>query len=153
MANTYTQITIHAVFAVQHRQNFILPPWRDDLHRYISGIITNQNAKAFAVGGYKDHVHILFGMPVDVSLADFMSVLKANSSKWINEKKFLSHKFQWQPGYGAFSFAKSQRDVAINYILNQEAHHQIRTFQQEYNKMLSDVDEAQNHRYLFDFFD
>ena len=89
MANTYSQITIHAVFAVKYRENFITKEWRDDLHQYISGIITNKGAKSLAVGGWKDHVHILFGMPVTTCIADIMNVVKSNSSKWINEQHFL----------------------------------------------------------------
>ena len=98
MANTYSQITIHAVSPVKYRENFIIKDWRDDLHQYISGIITKQGAKSLAVGGWKDHVHILFGMPVTTCIADFMAVVKANSSKWINEQEFLKVKFQWQDG-------------------------------------------------------
>src|SRR6478609_6086683 len=128
MPNTYSQITIHAVFVVKRRENFILREWRDDLHTYISGIITGKGARSLAVGGWKDHVHILFGMPVTMSISDLMSVVKANSSKWINEQHFIKGKFQWQEGYGAFSYAKSQRDIVIRYIINQEEHHQSRSF-------------------------
>lgn len=113
MANTYSQITFHAVFSVKNRGNFITKTWRDDLHKYISGIITNKGAKSLAVGGWKDHVHILFGMPVTMSISDFMSVVKANSSGWINDQGFVKGKFEWQAGYGAFSFSKSQRDIVI----------------------------------------
>ena len=105
MPNTYSQITIHAVFAVKYRQNFITKDWRDNLHKYMAGIIINNNAKSLAVGGWLDHVHLLFGMPVTTSIADFMNVIKSNSSKWVNEQQFLKEKFQWQVGYGAFSYA------------------------------------------------
>ncbi len=152
MPNTYSQITIHAVFAVKLRENFILNDWRDTLHKYISGIITNNNAKSLAVGGWKDHVHILFGMPVTASIADFMSIVKANSSKWINEQQFLKGKFQWQSGYGAFSYSKSQRDIVIKYIMNQEEHHKMKSFKSEYLKMLADFDVAYEDQYLFEFY-
>ena len=132
MANAYSQTTIHAVVAVKNRQNFIVHPWRDGLHRYIAGIITNIGGKSLAVGGWKDHVHLLFGLPVTICISDFMRIVKANSSKWINEQHLLAGKFQWQEGYGAFSFAKSQRDVVINYIINQEEHHATRSFKEEY---------------------
>lgn len=118
MPNTYSQITIHAVFTVKYRENFIAKSWRDNLHQYSSGIITNKGGKSLAVGGWKDHVHILFGMPVTTSVADLIGAVKANSSKWINEQQFIKGKFQWQQGYAAFSYAKSQRDVVINYIIN-----------------------------------
>ena len=84
MANTYSQISIHSVFAVKGRENFITRDWRDNLHKYISGIITGNGAKSLAVGGWKDHVHIFFGMPVTTCIADFISIVKASSSKWIN---------------------------------------------------------------------
>lgn len=152
MADTYSQITIHSVFAVKHRENFITKDWRDILHRYISGIITNKGAKSLAVGGWRDHVHILFGLPVTISLSDFMSAVKANSSKWINEQHFVKGKFQWQSGYGAFSFSKSQRDVVINYIMNQEEHHKTRSFREEYLKMLKDFEVGFDDQYLFEFY-
>lgn len=152
MPNTYSQITIHAVFAVKNRENFILKEWRDNLHRYIAGIITNKGAKSLAVGGWKDHVHILFGMPVTISISEFMSAVKANSSKWINEQNFVKGKFQWQEGYGAFSYAKSQRDIVIKYIKQQEEHHRIKSFKEEYLKMLADFEVNYNDNYLFEFY-
>ena len=102
MPNTYSQITVHSIFAVKYRDNFITKEWRDNLHQYIAGIINNKGGKSLAVGVWKDHVHILFGMPVTISIADFMNSVKANSSKWINEQRFIKCKFQWQEGYGAF---------------------------------------------------
>jgi putative transposase len=153
MANTYSQITIHSVFAVKYRENFITKDWRDTLHQYISGIITNQGAKSLAVGGWKDHVHILFGMPVTTCISDFMGIVKANSSKWINEQHFLKSKFQWQEGYGAFSYARSQRNIVINYIMNQEEHHRTKSFKEEYLKMLNDFDVTYEDKYLFEFYD
>ncbi|MBL0052094.1 MAG: IS200/IS605 family transposase [Bacteroidetes bacterium] len=153
MANTYSQITIHAVFAVKNRENFISKDWRDNLHQYISGIITSKGAKSLAVGGWKDHVHILFGMPVTTNVSDFMSTVKANSSGWVNDQRFIKSKFQWQSGYGAFSFSKSQRDIVIKYIMNQEEHHRAKTFKEEYLKMLNDFDVAYEDKYLFEFYD
>jgi len=153
MANTYSQITIHAVFAVKHRENFIDKKWRDNLHQYIAGIITNLGAKSLAVGRWKDHVHILFGMPVTTAVSDFMRAVKANSSKWINDQQFIKGKFQWQEGYGAFSFARSQRDIVINYIMNQEAHHSNKSFKEEYLKMLTDFGVNYDDKYLFDFYE
>ncbi len=153
MPNTYSQITIHAVFAVKGKENFITKEWRDNLHQYISGIITNKGAKSLAVGGWKDHVHILFGMPVTTSVSDFMNAVKTNSSKWINEQHFLKGKFHWQEGYGAFSYSRSQRDMVIKYIVNQEEHHRIKTFKDEYLKMLVDFEVAYDSKFLFEFYD
>ena len=152
MPNTYSQITIHAVFAVKYRDNFIVKEWRNDLHRYISGIINGKGAKSLAVGGWDDHVHILFGMPVTASISDFMSAVKANSSRWINEQHFIKGRFQWQEGYGAFSYAKSQRDVVIRYIMNQEEHHRTRSFKNEYLRMLADFEVDYDDNYLFEFY-
>lgn len=153
MPNTYSQVTIHAVFAVKYRENIIDKSWRDELHQYIYGIITNKAAKSLAVGGWKDHVHILFGLPVTMCISDLMSAIKANSSKWINENRFTKGKFEWQSGYGAFSIAKSQRDVVIKYILNQEEHHRSVSFKEEYLQLLHDFGVEFDEHYLFEFND
>jgi putative transposase len=153
MANTYSQITIHAVFAVKFRECLIAKEWRDELHQYISGIITNKGGKSLAVGGWIGHVHILFSLPVSTSISDFVGAIKANSSAWINNQNFLKGKFQWQNGFGAFSFSKSQRDVVIKYIMNQEEHHRTKTFKEEYIKMLNDFEVEYDEKYLFDFFE
>jgi REP element-mobilizing transposase RayT len=153
MANTYSQISIHSVFAVKGRENLIAHNWRDDLHKYISGIITGNGAKSLAVGGWRDHVHIFFGMPVTNSISDFMNSVKANSSKWINEQGLIKEKFQWQSGYGAFSYSRSQRDKVINYIMTQEEHHKSKTFKEEYLKMLSDFGIQYDEKYLFEFYE
>ena len=152
MANTYSQISIHGVFAVKHRENFILKDWRDDLHKYISGIIKGIGGTPLAVGGWKDHVHIFYGMPVTTCISDFISIVKANSSKWINERKFIRGKFQWQSGYGAFSYSRNQRDTIIKYIVNQELHHNTRTFKEEYMDLLHDFNVDFNEKYLFEFY-
>ena len=153
MANTYSQISIHAVFAVKGRQNLITNDWRDMLHGYIAGIINNLDAKSLAVGGWKDHVHIFFGLPVTICIADLMRIVKSNSSKWINEQRFVKGKFQWQSSYGAFSYSRSQRDKVINYIMTQEKHHRKVSFKEEYLKMLSDFKLDYDEKYLFDFFE
>ena len=153
MANTYSQITIHAVFAVKNRQNIITSVWRDSLHQYIAGIITNKGGKSLAVGGWLDHVHILFGLPVTSSISDFVGEVKSNSSRWINEKKLVNGKFQWQSGFAAFSFSKSHRNNAIQYIMNQEEHHKKKTFREEYLKMLNDFEVSFEEKYLFEFYD
>jgi putative transposase len=153
MANTYSQLTIQAVFVVKHRDNIITTHWRNELHKYISGTITNEGVKSIAVGGWKDHVHILFGLPVTTSVSDFMRIIKANSSKWINEKGFVKGKFQWQEGYAAFSYSKDQRTTLIHYIMNQEEHHRKKTFKEEYIEMLTEFEIVYNTQYLFEFFD
>jgi putative transposase len=152
MPNTYTQISIQAVFAVKGRENIITSDWRNDLHSYISGILQKE-AKSLAVGGWKDHVHIFFALPTTLSISDLLQTVKANSSKWINEKKFVKGKFQWQESYGAFSYSKSQRDAVIKYIMKQEEHHQKKTFREEYVDMLNKFEVNYDEKYLFEFYE
>jgi len=153
MANTYSQLNIHCVFAVLGRQNFIINTFRDDLHRYMAGILKGDGAYPLAVNGWKDHVHAFFELPVTMAVSDQMRMLKASSSKWINNQKFLKGNFSWQEGYGAFSYSKSQRDTVIKYIMNQESHHKKQTFRDEYLGLLKKFNIQFDHRYLFEFYD
>ena len=152
MPNTYTQISIQAVFAVEGRENLITNTWRDLLHQYIAGVVRKE-ATTLAVGGWKDHVHIFFGLPPTLSISNLIQKVKANSSRWINEKKFVNGKFQWQQGYGAFSYSRSHRDVVIKYVMNQEQHHKTRTFREEYLDMLNRFEIIYEPKYLFEFYD
>lgn len=155
MANVYSQISIHAVFAVKRRQNLITADWRERLHCYIAGTINgiHKDAISLAVGGWKDHVHIFFGLPPALSISDFIGEIKSNTSGWINKQKLVPGHFEWQSGYGAFSYSKSQRGNVINYIMNQEEHHKTKTFKEEYLKMLHDFEVEYEDKYLFDFFE
>ena len=152
MSNTYSQISIQAVFAVKARENLISATWRNSLHEYIAGVVRTE-ATTLAVGGWKDHVHIFFGLPPSISISHLIQKVKANSSRWINEKKFVDGKFQWQQGYGAFSYSRSHRDVVIKYIMNQEMHHKKKTFQEEYVDMLNKFEIVYEPNYLFEFYD
>jgi len=136
MANTFTQIYIQSVFAVKGRENIISASWKDELYKYIAGIIQNNGHKPLAIGGMPDHIHVFFGMKPIQSISDLMQDIKGSSSKWINEKGFIRGKFQWQEGYGAFSYAHSQLDAVINYINRQEEHHKRKTFKKEYIQLL-----------------
>lgn len=136
MANTYTQIHIQVVFAVQNRQSLIQQKFKDELFKYITGIIQNHEHKVLQINGMRDHIHILIGMRPSQSLSDLMKQVKQDSSKWINNKKFIMGRFSWQAGYGAFSYSKSQLPDVIRYIQNQEKHHQKMTFQEEYLALL-----------------
>ncbi len=149
MANTYTQIHIQAVFAVQNRESVIRKEWKDELYRYITGIIQNHNHKVLAINGMPDHIHILFGMRPTQSLSDLMQDIKGDSSKWINSKRFVDSKFSWQEGYGAFSYSKSHVDNVIEYIRNQEEHHKKRKFLDEYLDMLRKFEVDFNEAYIF----
>jgi REP element-mobilizing transposase RayT len=144
---------MHAVFAVRNREGIILPEWREELFRYISGTLKKETGYALAVGGWKDHVHIFFELRPAQSTADVLCVVKANSARWINENGFLRGKFAWQEGYGAFSYSRSQRDTVIGYIMNQEQHHQIKTFREEYLGMLDAFEIPYEPKYLFEFFE
>ena len=153
MSNTYTQISIHTIFAVKGRQSIIAPDWRDSLHSYIAGIITDEGAFSLAVGGWKDHVHAFFGLQPTLSISEIMKKIKAGSSGWVNREGLVDGKFQWQSGYGAFSYSKSQRDSVIKYIINQEEHHRKESFREEYLRMLNNFEVSYNEKYLFEFYD
>ncbi len=149
MANTYTQIHIQAVFAVQNRDCVIRKKWKDELCKYITGIIRNNNHKVLAINGMPDHIHIFFGMRPTQSLSDLMQDVKGDSSKWINDKGLVKGRFSWQEGYGAFSYSKSHVDRVINYVKNQEKHHRKKTFIEEYNELLDKFEVDYDERYIF----
>lgn len=151
MAGTYSQIYIQVIFAVKGRENLIHKSWRDELHKYISGIITAKQQKSIIVNGVSDHVHCFIGLKPGMAISDLVRDIKNNSSKFINEKGFIKGKFQWQEGYGAFSYAYSQIDQVYNYILNQETHHQKKTFKDEYLDFLSKFEIDYKPEYLFDW--
>ncbi|MDX1939155.1 MAG: IS200/IS605 family transposase [Saprospiraceae bacterium] len=149
MANTYTQIHIQAVFAVQNRASLIQNEWKDELYKYMTAIIQNENHKLLQINGMSDHIHVFFGMRPTQSLSDLMKKLKGESSAWINKKEFCKSKFSWQEGYGAFSYAKSQVPQVIRYIQNQEEHHRKKTFTEEYLEFLNAFEIDYDERYIF----
>ncbi len=153
MANTYTQLNHHVIFAVKGRENIITPNFRDKLFEYISGILKNIENYPLAVNGYKDHVHIFFESNPKNSLAEVVKNVKSNSSKWINENKFIIGNFQWQNGYSGFSYSKSQRNNVIKYIINQNEHHKEKSFKEEYLEILKIFDVEFDERYLFEFYE
>jgi REP element-mobilizing transposase RayT len=149
MADTYTQIYIQFVFAVQNRTSLIHPEWEDELYKYITGIVQNKSHKMIAINGMPDHLHMLVGFrPVD-HISEFIKVVKGESSKWISEKGFVNRRFNWQEGYGAFSYSSSQIDRVYHYVMNQKKHHQTRTFLEEYRAFLKKFDVDYNERYIF----
>ena len=141
------------LYAVKGRENILGKEWRDDLHKYIVGIIENEGCKSLAVGGWKDHVHIFFGHPPNKNVSEIVQVVKANSSKWVNKNKFIAGKFEWQSGFSAFSYARSQRDNVTGYIMGHEEHHRIKSFREEYLEMMNKFEVEYEDRYLFEFFD
>ena len=149
MANTYTQIHVQFVFAVKYRNGLLIPSLKEELYQYISGIIKHHKHKLLAINGMPDHIHIFIGMRPTQSISDLMQDIKGSSSKWINEKKFLKVKFEWQEGYGAFSYSKSQVDNVINYIKNQEEHHKKESFRNEYLNFLNRFEVEYDEQYIF----
>jgi len=149
MANTYTQLYIQIVFAVKGRENQIEKEHREELQMYITGIIQQRNCKVLAIFCMPDHCHVLIGIRPDIALSDLVRDVKASSSKFINEKLWLKGKFQWQEGFGAFSYAQSQVHDVVQYILNQEVHHKKRTFKAEYVELLRRFDVDYDEKYLF----
>jgi putative transposase len=149
MANTYTQIHIHVVFSVKDRSCVIKKLWKDELYKYIAGIIQTNKHKVLTINGMPDHIHILFGMRPFQSLSELMQDIKGCSSQWINKKQFVKGRFSWQEGYGAFSYSKSNVDHVIDYIKNQEIHHRKRTFIEEYNEFLEKFEIDYDQRYIF----
>ena len=148
MANTYTQIHLQLIFAVKHRASLINSVWRDQLYKYITGIIQTQKHKLIIINEVSDLIHILIELRPHQSLSDMMQDIKGSSSKWINEKKFTSAKFAWQEGYGAFSYSHSQLNKVINYIKNQEQHHRKVTFIEEYKSFLKAYEIEFDERYI-----
>lgn len=153
MANTYTQMNVQAVFSVKGRENFLGSSFSEKLFEYISGILKGVGQFPLAVNGGRDHVHIFFELNPSTSVADVMEKVKANSSKWINEGRFIAGRFEWQRGYGAFTYSRSQRDRMINYIANQELHHRRKSFKEEYLELLKRFEIEFDERYIFEFYE
>lgn len=149
MANTYTQIHIQAVFTVQNRDCIIRNTWKDELYKYITGIVQNNNHKLLAINGMPDHIHILFGLRPSQSVSDLMQDIKGSSSKWINNKRLVPGKFSWQEGYGAFSYSKSDLQNVISYINSQLLHHKGKSFLTEYLELLREFEIDYDDQYLF----
>jgi REP element-mobilizing transposase RayT len=151
VANTYSQIYIQVVFAVLGRECLIRKEFKAELNKYITGIIRNESQKLLAIDGADDHLHILIGLKPDIALSDLVRDIKTNSSKFINQHKWVRGKFYWQEGFGAFSYSHSQLTSVINYIQNQEKHHARHTFKDEYLKLLDRFQIPYESKYLFDF--
>lgn len=148
MANTYTKIYIHIVFAVQNRASLIKVSWKDELYKYITGIVQNHKHKMIAINGVADHIHILIGYKPNQNLSDLLQDIKGSSSGWINSRNFVRGKFVWQEGYGAFSYSHSDIDNVVKYIANQEEHHRKRCFDDEYIELLKKFDIEFNEKYV-----
>lgn len=151
MADTYSQIYIQTVFAVQNRYTLIQPTWEDEIYKYITGIIQNKGQKMLAINGTSNHIHILIGMKPTCCLSDLVREIKKSSNTFINERRFTPYNFQWQEGFGAFSYSHSQLTDVIQYIENQKEHHKQRTFKEEYLALLKAFEIEFKHEYLFNW--
>ncbi|MCF8379135.1 MAG: IS200/IS605 family transposase [Bacteroidales bacterium] len=153
MPNTYSKIYIQLIFAVRNRDALILPDFEEELYKYIAGIIRNQKQKLLAINSTKDHIHIFVGLEPTCRISDLVREIKSDSSKMINEKKLSKFKFNWQEGYGAFSYGASQKQNVINYVMNQKEHHHKSSFRDEYVTFLKKFEVDHDEKYLFDFLD
>ena len=149
MANTYSQIYIQIVFAMEGRQNLIDPKHNDDLQKYITGIVTKQNQKLIAVNNVPDHIHLVIGQRPDSALSDLVGDIKSGSTNFINRQRWVKGRFNWQEGFGAFSYSRSQLDAVIRYVKNQQKHHQRLSFRDEYVKLLDKFEVPYDERYIF----
>ncbi len=153
MANTYTQLYIQFVFSVKGRANLINESFRDELEKFMCGIINNHKCKTFAIYCNPDHTHIFVGMHPTIAPSKLMEQVKSGSSGWLNEKKYILGKFAWQDGFGAFTYSKSHIDNVVKYILNQPTHHKKQTFKEEYLQFLEKFDIEYDLKYLFEWYD
>jgi REP element-mobilizing transposase RayT len=152
MANTFTQCYFHLVFAVKNRDALIKKEWKNEMERYITGIVQNHGHKMLTIGSMPDHLHMLIGYNLNHLIPDLVGEVKTSSNAWIKEKKLSKFKFEWQKGYGAFTHSHSQIDKVIKYILSQEAHHKKRSFREEFLEMLDKNEIIYGDEYLFEFF-
>lgn len=151
MANTYTQIYIQVVFAVSGRLSLIRGEHKEEIYKFITGIVRNDGHKLISINGMSDHLHILVGLKPDMALSSLVRDIKSNSSNFINERRFSHGKFNWQEGYGAFSYGHSQLDTVVRYIQNQEQHHSSGSFKDEYLTLLKKFRINFESKYVFSF--
>jgi REP element-mobilizing transposase RayT len=153
MANTFSQIYLQFVFAVKQRECLISKDHKEELHKYITGLVQNRKSKMLAIHCMPDHIHLFVGLIPTVLISDFIKEVKVESNEFINKKKWIRGKFSWQEGYGVFSYSHSHIGAVCNYIANQETHHQKRSFRQEYHELLEKFEIPFEEKYLFNFFD
>ncbi|MBP7181797.1 MAG: IS200/IS605 family transposase [Flavobacterium sp.] len=149
--STYSQIYIQIVFAVKNRQALIANSWQEELYKYVTGIVQNKGQKMLAINGMPDHIHILIGMKPSCCLSDLVREIKKSSNSFVKEKEFSKYKFEWQEGFGAFSYSHSSLDNVIGYIKNQKEHHKKRSFKEEYIDFLEKFQIEFKDEYLFEW--
>jgi putative transposase len=153
MANTYTQLYIQFVFSVKGRKNLIKESFRDELEKFMCGVVNNHKCKTYAIYCNPDHTHIFVSMHPTIAPSKLMEHVKSVSSGWLNEKKYIIGKFEWQNGFGAFTYSKSHIDRVVKYILNQPVHHKKQTFKEEYLQLLEKFNVEYDLKYLFEWYD
>jgi REP element-mobilizing transposase RayT len=153
MADTYTQLYIQLVFAVRHRHSFIQPKWKDELYKYLTATVQNDRHKMLAINGMPDHIHIFIGLNPAIAISDIVKDIKRAGNNWINDNRLTQQKFEWQEGYGVFSYSRSQISQVCNYIEQQEEHHAKATFKQEYIGLLKRFEIEFKNEYLFEFYE
>jgi len=153
MANTYTQLYVQMVFAAKGRQSLIKKEWKEDLYKYITGIVQNHKHKMLAINGMPDHIHIFIGYNPNQKIPDLVETIKTDSNAFIKRNGWCNYQFAWQAGYGAFSYGRSQIDPVVKYIQDQEEHHAKRTFREEYLDLLRKFEVEYKDEYLFEFLD
>ncbi len=151
MPGTYSQIYIQIVFAVQNRNSLILSSWEERLYQYITAIVQNQGQKMLAINGMPDHIHFFIGLKPNCRISDLVREIKKSSNEFINDKKLSKFKFNWQEGYGAFSYSDSQINNVVQYIMRQKEHHKKRTFKEEYHQFLKNFNIPFEEKYLFEW--
>ncbi len=153
MANTFSQIYLQFVFAVKGRQSLISKENKEELQKYMTGLVQNRKAKMLAVHCMPDHTHLFVGFKPTVLISDFIKEIKVESNEFINSKKWIRSHFNWQEGYGVFSYSHSHIDRVVKYVLNQESHHHQKTFREEYHELLKRFEVSYEEKYLFEFLD
>lgn len=149
MSKTYTQIHIHAVFAVKYRKALICPSWKNRLYNYMTAILHNRGHRMLQINGVEDHVHMFFGHRPDQSLSALIKMVKGDSARWINQQGLCAQHFPWQSGFGAFSYAKSEIPNVVRYIANQEEHHRKKSLIEEYKETLEWHQVDYDEQYIF----
>ena len=149
----FFQIYIHVIFAVKDRYSLIKSTWEEELYKYITGIVTNKNQKMLAINGTLDHIHFLIGMRPSCCLSDLVREVKKSSNAFIKDKRFCKSLFEWQEGYGAFSYSHSALNNVIRYINNQKEHHTKKSFKEEYIEFLKKFEVEYDEKYLFKWID
>lgn len=152
MPGTFYQIYIQIVFAVKGRENLIANSWKTELHKYIAGTIKGLGQKPIIVNGMPDHIHAFVGLKPVMAISDLVRDIKNNATNFVNEHHLVKGKFAWQESYGAFSYSHSHIGNVYNYILNQEKHHQKKTFKQEYIDFLKKFEIEYDDKYLFEWY-